>query len=812
MREEIVLFIEVSRMKKRRANRVIFAGHVAMLLVALSCSFNTTQAVSTLSAADIEEMARRASPSQGGAGSEPELPRVIINTDYVPPTGKTIAVPANGDFQAALNQALPGDIITLAAGATYTGNFELPAKPGSEWIVIRTSAPDSSLPPPGTRITPATAGGLPKIVTPNAVAALKTVPGANHYRFIGLEVTQAAGVTYTFNLIELGDGLDQVSLAQVPHNLIFDRVYLHGRPTTTLRRAIALNSAWTSIIDSYISDCHEVGADSQAIGGWNGPGPFKIVNNYLEGAGENFILGGADPKIHNLVPSDIEFRRNHCYKPLSWRIGDPGYAGTPWTVKNIFELKNAQRILIEGNIFEHNWTQAQNGYAILFTVRNQDGSSPWSVVQDVTFVNNIVRNAGAGFNMLGTDDIQTSLPSQRFRIANNLLNDIDGQRWAGPGVAFQLLGGPDAVTIEHNTIIHSGNVVSTTISPSEMFIYRNNLSPHNEYGVKGDGEETGNKTINAYFPNSIFKKNVFAGGPSRLYPSDNFFPATLDQVGFIDYAAKNYRLSASSPYKNGGSDGKDIGCDFEALYAAINGTPTAANVSAASYAGSPFAPESIATVFGSSLSTTTLASQSSPLPDLLGGTSVIVRDRLWVERLGPLFFVSPTQVNYMIPPNTATGMASITIKNGENIVASSTVQINGVAPGIFTADATGRGLPAALLLRLKSDGTQQYEPVARFDASQNKFVPVPINLTSATDQVYLILFSTGLRFRSSMAAVSVSLGGVPGQVTYAGPQGVLFGLDQINVLLPPSLAGRGDIEVGLVADGQTANTVRIAVL
>ncbi|MBK9313220.1 MAG: right-handed parallel beta-helix repeat-containing protein [Acidobacteria bacterium] len=762
--------------------------------------------------ADIEEMARRTSPSQGGAGNEPELPRIIINTDYVPPAGKTIAVAAGGDFQAALNQALPGDIITLAAGTTYTGNFVLPAKAGSEWIVIRTSAPDSSLPPPGTRITPAAAASLPKIVTPNSAPALQTTHGAHHYRFIGLEVAQAAGVNYTYSLVELGNGNDQVSLAQVPHNLIFDRIYLHGSPATTLRRAIALNSAWTSIIDSYISDCHEVGADSQAIGGWNGPGPFKIVNNYLEGAGENFILGGADPKINNLVPSDIEFRRNHCFKPLSWRIGDPSYAGTPWTVKNSFELKNAQRILIEGNIFEHNWTQAQNGYAILFTVRNQDGASPWSVVQDVTFVNNIVRSVGAGFNMHGTDDLQTSLPSQRIKIANNLLEGIDRQRWDGPGVAFQLNGGPNQVTIENNTVIHTGNVIATAGTPSETFVYRNNLSPHNEYGVKGDGEGSGNQTINRYFPNSVFIKNILIAGPSGSYPLDNLFPATTAQVGFVDFAGQNYRLSASSPYKNAGTDGKDIGCDFDLLFAAINGIPGATNVSAASYIGAALAPESIATAFGTGLSSITLASQASPLPELLGGTSVIVRDRLWVERLGPLFFVSPTQVNYMIPPNTATGMALITIKNGENIVASSTIQIDNVAPGIFTTDATGRGLPAALILRVRSDGTQQYEPIASFDASQNKFVPVPINLGSGTDQVYLILFATGLRFRSSLSAVNVSFGGVPGLVTFAGSQGVLFGLDQINVLLPAILAGRGDIEVGLGVDGKTANIIRITVL
>jgi len=93
------------------------------------------------------------------------------------------------------------------------------------------------------------------------------------------------------------------------------------------------------------------------------------------------------------VPSDIEIRHNHFVKPLSWKADDPTYAGTAWTVKNLFELKNAQRVLVDGNVFEYNWPAAQNGFAILFTVRNQDGHAPWSTVADVVFSNNIVRHA-----------------------------------------------------------------------------------------------------------------------------------------------------------------------------------------------------------------------------------------------------------------------------------------------------------------------------------------------------------------------------------------------------------------------------------
>src|SRR5439155_19384854 len=199
-------------------------------------------------------------------------------------------------------------------------------------------------------------------------------------------------------LVLLGDGSGaQSQLSQVPHDLVFDRVYIHGDASKGQKRGIALNSASTTITGSYISDIKAVGQDSQAICGWNGPGPFVITNNYLEAAGENVLFGGADPAIPNLVPSDITFRGNHVARPLAWRAQD-------WSVKNLFELKNAQRVSIDRNVFENHWLAAQAGYAIVFTPRNQSGTAPWSVVQQVEFTNNIVRHVSSVFNVLGTDN------------------------------------------------------------------------------------------------------------------------------------------------------------------------------------------------------------------------------------------------------------------------------------------------------------------------------------------------------------------------------------------------------------------------
>ncbi len=240
-------------------------------------------------------------------------------------------------------------------------------------------------------------------------------------------------------------------------------------------------------------------------------------------------------------------------------------------------------------------------------------------------------------------------------------------------------------------------------------------------------------------------------------------------------------------------------------------TRTAATVSAASFFGPSLASESIVAAFGTSLATTVEVATSLPLPVSLAGTTVKVKDSAGVERLAPLFFVSPAQVNYQIPQGTATGTATITITSGDGTVSTGTAQIAAVAPGLFTANADGQGVLAAVVLRVRADGSQSYEAVARYDETQRKMVAVPVDLGPTTDQVFLILFGTGLRFRSSLSAVTLKMGGADAEVLYTGSQGGFAGLDQLNVRLPRSLAGRGEVELNLTVDGKTANPVKLSI-
>jgi hypothetical protein len=487
-----------------------------------------------------------------------------------PLVAATHNVPAGGDLQAALNAAQPGDVVVLAPGATYTGNYKLPVKNGDDYIVVRTGGNTRDLAAPGTRISPAHAPALAKIKSPNTSPALATIAGAHHWRLELIEF--GANLNGVGDIIVLGASASQTDVSQVPHDLVLDRLYIHGDPVAGQKRGIALNCGATRITNSYISDVKAVGQDSQAIAGWNGTGPYLIENNHLEAAGENVLFGGSDPSIPNLVPADITIRRNYFTKPLEWR-------GQKWDVKNAFELKNARRVLVEGNIFENVWVAGQAGYAILLTPRNQGGKAPWSVVEDVTFRYNIIRHAANAINISGYDDGYPSVQSGRFRISHNLVYDIDGAAWGGSG-NFLLMGNqPRDIVVEHNTVQHTGQVVTVygkrngAPTPVEGFIFRDNLMRHNKYGVKGDGLAVGSATLDVYFRDATFDRNALAGGKPSEYPAGNYFP-TVEQfdAAFVNAADANFTLVAGSPFRNGASDGGPLGVDLATLNSVARGS------------------------------------------------------------------------------------------------------------------------------------------------------------------------------------------------------------------------------------------------
>jgi hypothetical protein len=520
-------------------------------------------------------------PPASGSAAVPTLPQLMVTSvASTVSAGRTLRVTATGNLQAALDSAAPGDRILLAAGGTFTGNFVLPSKTGGlagQWITVQS---DGALPAEGSRMTPTIAASLnlPKILTAAANPAIATASGSARWRFVGVEVTADVGLSMTYALISLGNDNGTQTLANVPTGIIFDRVYVHGTTNLDFRRCFALNGASEAVVDSYVSECHGT-SDAQAIAGWNGPGPFKIVNNYLDGSTENIAFGGADPSITGLVPSDIEIRHNQISKPMS-------LLGGPWLVKNLLELKQGRRVLIDGNVLENNWPAAQAGLALVLWSVNQNGGCPWCVTEDLTITNNLVRNVSGAFN-LSEHYNSTSLSMHRVAIRNNVVIGLDAPDVAvagGNGKVFQILNQVADLTIEHNTGFSPSNssVIWDPASLQTDQIIQNNLLGSPKYAVYTTFGQDADGWNHLAGSGCAFVGNViteFAGQGGKPI-AGNSYPLTFDAIGLVGGGAaatsvtaqlSDLALAASSPYKGKATDGTDPGANIAAVIAAIQG-------------------------------------------------------------------------------------------------------------------------------------------------------------------------------------------------------------------------------------------------
>jgi hypothetical protein len=483
-------------------------------------------------------------------------------------SGTVIDVPAGGSFQQALNNVQPGGTIRLAAGATYVGNFTLPAKQGTDYILITTAG--ATLPAPGTRINPTYKPALATVRSANTASALTTAPGASYYRIVG--VAFEANQNGSGDVITLGRD-SQTTLAEVPHHIELDRILITGHVTAGQKRGISANATHVVVANSDIRDIKAAGQDSQAIAAWNTPGPIEIRNNYLEAAGENIMFGGTDINIPGAIPSDILIENNVLTKNEEWR-------GMSWTVKNLFELKNARRVMVRRNVMQFNWGGSQAGFAVVLTPRNSSGRNPWVVIQDVQFYGNVISYTGSGFNLLGHDDTAISGQLANVVIRDNLVFDVSST-WDGSGIFAQIGGEPRDIIIDHNTVMHTGNIITfysgmyvnaagvrVNGGPVVGFVFTNNLLKHNTYGIIGSGQGYGNQTLAYYAPGAVVLRNVMASNTAvaSRYPADNQFPSVQTLMAtFRDPAAFDYRLVSGSAYINASLDSRNIGCDTATL-------------------------------------------------------------------------------------------------------------------------------------------------------------------------------------------------------------------------------------------------------
>ena len=539
-----------------------------------------------------------------------QLPKTYINTTWSQPTGGTTwAVHNSAQFTSTLNSSQPGDVIVLDAGVTYSGNFTLPLKsnPNHKWIYVISSAMAAL--PEGKRVSPADAVNMPRVLSPNSTQPVTIASGANYWRVAGVEITATSNyptgcgtsglhcMTYFAVNSKYNNGLARA------HHIYFDRVYVHGAPTQDFQGGLELNWDWAAVVDSRISEIHIKGFDTNAIGANSTTGPIKIVNNHVEASTENIIFGGGGGNANPGVPSDIEIRNNYLYKPLAWAV--PGVGVPPnqtMVVKNAFELKSAQRVLFDGNLIENVWVGGQLGFAIVLTPRSGQ-SGDFTVVNDITITNNILKNVVSGVNTLASDDNcgpgggypNCLVPGtqDRWNISNNLITFFDPTLPGGsrntmialnPGLN-RFTGKPGVlrnVVFQHNTAVPR----STACFASAWFSTASQKPPlvhltDNTWILDnvlcrqptGDGGQQGTAGLTQYMGDPApldarYKGNVMyvpVGDKVQAFPVHNY--ASTLPLAYAAPGGMNYQLL--TPYWTDTSDGRLAGVNYLALRNAL---------------------------------------------------------------------------------------------------------------------------------------------------------------------------------------------------------------------------------------------------
>ena len=495
---------------------------------------------------------------------EPTLPAELPVDQSLAVPGRTFRAKTASELRTAIRDAVPGDQILLTPGASYVGYFNLPRKTvKTGFITIRTDLPESDY-PAGVRVTPASAAKLAKIVAQGRNdPAIKAHAGARGFRFVGLEITVHDSVKSMGTIVMLGDNSARV-LDSIPSDLVFDRTYIHGKPTQKILRCVMLNSGRTAIMNSTIDECHWDGMDSNGIGSVSSPGPVRIENNRIEGAGMGIFTGGSDPKVPGLSPSDFVIRNNHVTRPAAWK--------GVHSVKNLLEFKHMKRALVEGNLFENNWKDAQSGTAILFKSTNQQNRAPWSTTQDVTFRNNVVRNSPNGISIHASPEEYPVVPTARIKIENNLFYNIGTYAGTTGGRMIVVGGELKDVQFLNNTMIHNSPATHAMISDPHSslaagnFIARGNLITAGSSGWMTSGVGEGTKSLTAHWGTTWrFENNAFIGSVDSAYPTTTKFVASLTAAGFTNPSAGDYTLLSTSPLKGTGFLGADPGASTATL-------------------------------------------------------------------------------------------------------------------------------------------------------------------------------------------------------------------------------------------------------
>ena len=566
-------------------------------------------------------------PKFGAKDGVAELPRSCFYTalDGTPSPGKEVRVGAKADLSDAVDGAKCGDTLLLPAGATYEVN-SLPAKKcdDSHYITIRTDTPDSKLPPEGTRISPAWAGvaslpGRPKFAQPAGGAAklMATIVAKNasgvavgdHVRFVGIEWVTPSGAN-----------ISRMISAEHGNHIIIDRNYVHPAEGAEVAHGVGMIEGARSIgiINSYISGFNCIArsgkcTDATAVGGAHSDEPFgtfKIYNNFLEASGEDILFGGAPSKNN---PTDIEIRRNHLFRPMTWKEGEPGYTpspkGDPYIVKNNFELKSAIRVLFEANLLENSWGGfSQRGFSMLLSARSQASSCPICRVNDITLRYIRVRNVGSVFQISNSPANKNkgggvAADGGIYSIHDIFADNVHGEEYKGGGAFLMLLSGEPPVhdvEIEHVTSFGPGVLLSLLNREGsdqlKNFSITNSVfaagGKRRPVASAGGGPGSCAQKSQRFGPQALLKECfssykfdhnlIIVQGDAGGWPPGNIVVSSAEEAGIRDLkdgVSKDPRLChekgpecpKKSPGAGAGSDGHDMGADIDGVEAAVAG-------------------------------------------------------------------------------------------------------------------------------------------------------------------------------------------------------------------------------------------------
>lgn len=518
---------------------------------------------------------RGAQHSDGRFDRFAELPRVMVRTTFPSVDGESFPVASGGNLQTAINNAAAEDgalnhEVVLEAGATFTGNFTLPAKSGSNptgtgWIIIRS---DGDLPAAGIRVVPADSSETAKVISSNSTSVFTAPINAHHYWLKGLEITNTVSMS---ELLTIGNAENDDPAEDVHHFNITQCLIYGADDETEVKRGISLNTSWSLIKDNYIANIARAGFDSQAIWSSNGAGPFLIDNNYLEAASENIMFGGSAPRVEDRIPSDITITRNHFNKQTEWHGSK--------NVKNLLELKIGKRVLIEGNIMENCHEDSQGGHGFNLQSTNDEGNTPWGETSDVTVRFNILHNVTQPFSLSAKlETAMECIPMSRVSIHDNLFYDV-GEVDSDYSFIANITGELSFVTIENNTFVPSAPIrklfgldLSNQPEASELVI-RNNIGPLGQYGIHS-GEGSGTAAFGYFAPDSWdYEGNLEIGDRNGVsWPANNTLVADIAAVGFTDAGNDDYSLAPGSPALTSGHNGTAYsGTDIAAVLAATEG-------------------------------------------------------------------------------------------------------------------------------------------------------------------------------------------------------------------------------------------------